>query len=401
MTLSRLVVLLTAPIDAATLKKRLGPDRFDTAEMDGPADPFARWTAWIEINGMAVRFTAEEPPALHGWHFEQPKWAPGERARAEDAKAALGIEAELEEPPLGAYKDELAIARAASGPELAAIYDENAERLLPPSQLPERLLEPRDLFSIHSVGPAATGPFWIHTHGLGRARVPDLDALSVPSTGREAAGELLDATASLFLSYGVPPRAKPFPVGEGIDLVLLPLDEALARLPKDEPGSLASRGEEHREEERVVLAPADSRHGGSPSLARILPRVSRAVLFRSPEETEAMRRTAKKTWGEFARLFAAHRSDAGWRFLVKLGYEPDRSRDTREAVAREHLWFRVQSVDEGRVEAVLESSPRDLAALKPGEARWHELSRLTAWLVLSPSGEIGPGKVLVPGHVDP
>src|SRR5204863_1250305 len=138
---------------------------------------------------------------------------------------------------------------------------------------------PKELFAIHSVGPSSGETFWVHTHGLARARVPELDLLGVPPGGREAAGELLDATAALLLAHGVPPRGAPFPVGEGVLVALLPLHEALSRAPAKAPGGSESRDDEHREEERLVLAPAEARTGGSPLVTGLLPRVSRAVLF--------------------------------------------------------------------------------------------------------------------------
>src|SRR5581483_8408218 len=105
----------------------------------------------------------------------------------------------LEEPPLKAYREQLAVARALAGPDLVALFDESAERLLAPGEL-DRLaaseLAPRDLFAIQSVGPGAGETYWVHTHGLARARVPELDLLGVPAAHREAASELLDAVAA-------------------------------------------------------------------------------------------------------------------------------------------------------------------------------------------------------------
>jgi hypothetical protein len=271
---------------------------------------------------------------------------------------------------------------------LTALFDDSAQRLLAPAGV-ERLatsLGPRDLFAIHSVGPAGDA-YWLHTHGLSRARVPELDLLGVPASGRELAGELLDATAALLLSHGVPPVGAPFPVGEGVELVLLPAKDALARAPK---GIAGHEREEHGEADRLVLAPADARGGGSPVIAPLLGRISRGVLFRTSEDTERMRDLARAKWGDFVKLFGAHRNEKGWFFLVKLGYEPDRSLDRAEPVAREHLWFRVTTIEEDRVEALLESKPVDIASQKKGDVKWHDLARLTDWLVVTPGGDMGP-----------
>jgi hypothetical protein len=394
--ISRLVVFLSSEKTLEAVRGSLDPDRFDVAEVEGDESR-------LEINGMLFHFTTDDVPQLHAWHFEKARWEPGERERAETARFALAVETELEEPPLKAFREQLAVALAAGGDALLAIYDDGAERLLAPGlarKLISAPLAPRDLFSIQSVGPGASETYWVHTHGLARARVPELDLLSVPKEGREAAGDLLDAAAALLLAHGVPPRAAPFPVGEGLDLVLLPLDEALARTKPREAGGRESR-DEHREPERVVLAPASGRSGGSPSIAPLLARVPRAIFFQTPEETERMRLLARERWSDFEGLFSAHSSEPGWVFLVKLGYEPDRSKERPEGVAREHLWFRVRTIEDGRVEAVLENTPSDVASLRKGDLRWHPLDRLTDWLVVSPDRQLRPGSFMSTRHVDP
>jgi hypothetical protein len=103
-----------------------------------------------------------------------------------------------------------------------------------------------------------------------------------------------------------------------------------------------------------------------------------------------MRLLARERWGEFVRLFHQHRNTPGFVFLVKLAYEPDRARERQEELAREHLWFRVRSIEDDRIEAVLESTPLDIAALRAGDVRKHDLERLTEWLMITPAGRLKP-----------
>jgi hypothetical protein len=395
-------LIVLSPDDAAptleAARAALDPERFDLAFLPDEPDPDALFGFSVEISGTVYKVTGEPAPQLHAWHFGHPRWAPGEQAAAEKAKFAIALEGTLDDPPLKAFRSELAVAAAFFSGRSPAVFDEAAARLIPGSHVRRlaasaALPAATELFTIHSIEPPAgteAKRFWLHTHGLARAGVPDLDLLGVTGEDRATGGELLDATASLLLSHGVPPTGAPFPVGEGVEVVLLPLDEALARAPAREPGG-KEREDDHREKTRLVLAPADARHGGSPSIAPLLPRARDAVLFRSEEDTERMRLVARETWGRFEALFRAHQGEKGWGFFVKLGFETDRARDRQEDVAREHLWFTVKALDGARIQAQLDSTPHDVSSVRKGDTAWHGPERLTDWLVFSPAGKVRPG----------
>jgi hypothetical protein len=392
------------PPDETLVRARLDPEQFDLAGAEredfervhgSRRDPEgALWTFYLEVGGAVVRVAAEPVPPLHPWHFEQPRWPADARTVAEKARWSISVETHLEDPPLKALGEQLALALALSGTDCPALFDEPSLRLWPAGEV-ERLLKGKagcgvhELCSIHSVEPGASR-VWLHTHGLARAGAPDLDALLVPEDAQDVAGELLNATASLLLSHGTPPVGTPFPVGEGIEIALLRLEDALSRVPPDVPGGKDSRDPSHRESTRRVVAPANARRGGSPSLESLVPSARRGPFFRSLEATERMAILARERWGEFTSLFREHHATPGFVFLVKLGYEPDRARERQEELAREHLWFRVRSIDGGKIEAMLESSPLDIAALKRGDLRSHELERLTEWLVVTPAGRLRP-----------
>src|SRR5262249_37387170 len=152
------------------------------------------------------------------------------------------------------------------------------------------------------------------------------------------------ATASLLLENGVPPTGKPFPVGTGVEIVLVALEDALARVSPKTPGGRENR-DLHDEPGRVVVAPASARSGGSPSLEVLVPALRKGVLFRSHDATERMTLLARERWGELVRLFHENKGKPGWAFLVKLAYETDKKG------GREHLWFNVTALEDDRVEA--------------------------------------------------
>src|SRR5579859_4303503 len=105
---SRLVLFLATEKTPGAVRGSLDPARFDVAEVEGDETK-------LEINGMLFHFLPDDVPPLHAWHFEQARWEPGERARAEQARFALAVETDLEEPPLKAFREQLAVALAAGG----------------------------------------------------------------------------------------------------------------------------------------------------------------------------------------------------------------------------------------------------------------------------------------------
>lgn len=391
------------PPDEALVRAALDPESLDLAFAEpedferaggSPRDGERLWSFHVELGGAVFRVAAERAPPLHSWHFERAGWAEGERTGAEAASWALSVEGRLEDPPLRSLRDQLTLALALGGEDAPALWDESSLRLWPATSARRMVaskagLGVHELASIHAVG-AESDRVWIHTHGLARAGVPDLDALLVPRSAQDPVGELLHATASLLLEHGTPAPGAPFPVGEGMEVVLLRVEDALSRVPPDAPGGGASRDEEHREGTRLIVAPAEARRGGSPSLEPLAERARKGPFFRSSEATERMRLLARERWGEFVRLFHQHRGVPGFVFLVKLAYEPDRARERQEELAREHLWFQVRAIEDDRIEAVLESSPLDIAALKKGESKKHDLERLSEWLVVTPEGRLRP-----------
>ena len=72
--------------------------------------------------------------------------------------------------------------------------------------------------------------------------------------------------------------------------------------------------------------------------------------------------------------------------LVKLAYEVDDG----DATDREHLWFEVHRILDGRVDATLANEPFRIAAMKAGQRAEYDLDRLTDWAILSPEGQMSP-----------
>jgi hypothetical protein len=384
---SRLAVLFRDEPPLDEVRDRLS--RIGTvAPVEG--DP---WALAVEVpvegRSLALRVAPVEPPTLDATILGAARFEDeGERIAAEAAQAAVAIEGRLGGPALPAFRAQLAAAAAVAGERSSGVVDLSALRLVTPGEL-ESLVgtsaapRARDLLMIHSIGSRHRGRLWLHTHGLARAGVPDLEALRVRDEDRDDAAKAIFTLADLLVSGDVAPSGV-VPIGEGVAVALLDLEDALARVDEDETGGERSRDEAHRGTRMVVAPPRARRDGSVIEPDEVCEAIRGApVLFSSHAETERQARVARERLPRLRGLYVEHAREPGWVFLVKLAFEVARG--------REHLWFRVVGLEPARVEGVLENEPRDVATMKKGARGWHDLARLSDWVAIAPDGSrIGP-----------
>jgi len=327
--------------------------------------------------------------------LDQVAWGSDEeRAKAEGARWLLGITLALDDQhPQSSYHLQLRLA-AAAAPETPALFDAcsmnmrsgTALERLTSTKVPPRT---RELFTIHAVqSPSDDDDCWLHTHGLGRAELPDLELLGLPEELCSAGGHLLNGVADLFAGSAIPAPGESFFVGHGLELAWLPWSEGIAGY----SGELGGRDDRSSSDEdhgghRVILFSAAELAERRPPL-ELLRRLDQddGVLYVSKRETERMSLLARERWPVFGMLQARHKADEDFTFLVKLGYEIDGgSQDERE-----HLWFEVSGIAPDLVTAKLINRPLQVAALKEGDEGQHELERLTDWTIFSPFGAFDP-----------
>lgn len=86
-----------------------------------------------------------------------------------------------------------------------------------------------------------SGTSWIFTSGLLRCGLPELEMLEVPSTQVHDAARMLDIVASLILESGAPGPEVPLQLGEGINVTLIPWQDAIKVMNAESLGSLEDR----------------------------------------------------------------------------------------------------------------------------------------------------------------
>jgi hypothetical protein len=311
-----------------------------------------------------------------------------DRRLAQRSEWALGVGASIRFDPLRDYHEQLRVLHALV-PDAVAFVDASAFRVRPGLWLREAAATAvpppaESLWTIHAVHDRPDGDLlWMHTHGLDRCGVIDLEILEVPRAGKGPMADLLNAAAALFIDLGTPEPRDPLCLGEGIEIVWLPWEKASRR--QRDPAHAGPRG--------VLFAPARRRGGG---LGRVTQYASRLeadpVLYVSALQTERMAMLATDRFDRFSRLQARFGAREGWEFLVELWYEIDGAACDCE---REHLWFRVQSIDGEEVDATLVNEPHLIERMRLGDRARHSLERLDDWSILCEHGRFGPDSVVL------
>jgi uncharacterized protein YegJ (DUF2314 family) len=408
---SHLIALLPPPMDcpgsreieAALASSGLAPADFRVAQ----GEPFDG-CEWV-LEAACEREGENEPLEFQVWArscerlpetlYESARLTGAEQEEITACRWTVGVSLEFGQAPLSDLHRQMGILSAAApeallvlddgggGPYAGELIRQMASSLAPPS--------PMSLYSIHAVSPEkGDGPVWLHTHGLLRCGIVELEMLDVPGEHSGALGELMNVVAPMLIETGLPEPGEPFVAGDGISLVWLPWQEAIHLCPPRSAGGIDDRDQWHAKPSGVLMAPRSGllrRRYGPPSkyLRRLL---GDPILYVSNMETERMSLLARERLGEFLELLDEYGADTGsFAFLVKLGYQID---SAESATEREHLWFRVLKHEEGKVFATLTNRPYRIARMAEGRDDWHSLDLMSDWAILCAYGHFSPDTVV-------
>jgi hypothetical protein len=253
-------------------------------------------------------------------------------------------------------------------------------------------LDVEALFAMHAVQhPGNPGHVtWLHTHGLEEIGGFDIDVLEPSPMFVANCGDPMRAAAFAALEGTIQPDTASFPLASpGGDVRFVPVARFHAEAAEAHQ-RLRDQDEAHSGRRAVVCDPVGgllSRWRSKPVPSRFASRVGDGPMVTpfSTAATELMATRARQTLGLFRQL-AGEFEELNLPRIVKLAYEVDNG----NAGEREHLWFEVHRILEGRVDATLANQPFRIAAMTAGQRGEYDLERLTDWAILSPEGQMSP-----------
>lgn len=401
--------------------------KFINIKTEGDAE-YTYYLATIEYHDTTYHIdiytAANDPEYLQSLSF-------GNRISEEDKNIALtspeiiytDVQFNIEEP-LTSYHLQLKVLYAIV-PDSCMVVDRSAFRLLSPKWLSitansETPPAPSYLYTIHGVYDDLGNEkyrYWMHTHGLHRCGCLELELLNITS-GYQEMSTMLSTAAALFLNRAYNENEK-FQIGYdglGIYLIWKRWEDALEILPKDILGGINDRSpiedtedsskDIHAEPTGVLFAVEEQNLVSPEIYAPTL--ADNPVYYITNKETARMRALAKerfhlyekayRTYGVtekksfLGKLFKSKKEEENdWRFMVKLGLVIDNAESESD---KEHLWFDVESIENGKVTGVLINSPYWIAALKEGKTYTYPIDEvLTDWLIYGPDYEYNPDSI--------
>ncbi len=363
----------------------------------------ARWEMVLRVkfeeSTVEMRLAAIPSEKISKFHLEKQHISPEDISAAEASTWSLGLSMQFGETPLHDYHRQLKVLYAFAHEALLFLdlsacrahnrswVEETAASKVPP--------HPDCLFAVHAVFPEEEKQgIWLHTHGLLRCGITELEILEVPFDGASLCGQLLNVITALFIERGMPPPNEIFAPAAGMDLLWLPWEQALNKLSKKIIGGHEDRDDIHGLPSAVLLSPKRGVFGRKlRSPAVYLPILEKNPLFFiSDMETERMRALASERFQHFADLFQRFHTHEAWAFLVKLGYSIDGAKNEND---REHLWFKIHSLhpDKNQCEATLLNEPYSIARMHEGQRDEHDLVLMSDWAIDCHLGRIDPDSI--------
>lgn len=354
----------------------------------------------------------EDPIVI--WTEEARAMAPEELQQlgADGCEWVVGFELCLSSSdPLTDYVD--LVRRVARGlHDVPAILDVNTTRWFTRDELEavfcDDVVEPPVdvLWVIHAIAPSGADPqrpqtAWLHTHGLWRCGIPELEMLEVPTASARCAAELIGDLAGLVIERQPPEPGDAFEIGTGLRVTLQPWQVVAPYVTDGAPGGMEDRVENDAHVGVRAAICAEAPKGAYKPVwtwpEEVIERLRRdeAGVYMTRRATERQSRMAQAGWGQLAMAFACWARAAAAPaaaprvvFGVKAGFATD---DGDEG--REHLWFEVSSFDGDRVHAELVNQPVSVSALTRGDEMWIERGQVSDWTVMTPRGSFGPADV--------
>jgi len=233
---------------------------------------------------------------------------------------------------------------------------------------------------------------WVHTHGLLRFGIPDLEIFDVAPEHVARIKEVIDAVIERLTDQ---PEASenPIPISPGIYGMVLGLEEILEVLPE---GVIAADPEERMEDDsidgpRMVLCGIYQMEGSDENiihwdLGPILDVIQETgSLSRCATNTERMGALARHRLDLLRVIWAGHRTE-DWRLLFKI---PEPLMEEHNERGRAHQWHEIHELTEDGATGWL------MSAADEGEPKLEELAldELSAFMLIIDEHRVGPAQL--------
>lgn len=322
-----------------------------------------------------------------------------EIAKLRQADTSLTIFMEFHEDSRKSFHLQLKLA-VAMVPDLIGIMDESAEKMICAKwavMTAASDVAPRseDLFIVQAIS-HKNGEIWLHTHGLCRCGITELEILKSDKKNYDNHYHVLSTFASYLLDKKetfVPGKSSAY-IGiltnqQPIVVTYIPWTEGLKEYKKLSLGGVDDRKEGHNSKTSTVFVYKNEEDEKNGKLTKIseFNRIwgDNPMFFISNEETDRMRTLARERF-----LYVKEQADKkDNKILIKIGLPIDN--DDQNSDNLEHIWFELISFEGERFKAKLLQEPYDVADMHEGDEARFTVDDVTDWIIYTPEFSVTPG----------
>ncbi|MCI9279593.1 MAG: DUF4026 domain-containing protein [Bacilli bacterium] len=311
-----------------------------------------------------------------------------------NAKRALTLFMKFHNHPKKDYHLQIKLAYAMV-PDLIGVMDESAENVLPKKWVElsaKSSVEPsaKDLFLVQAVS-EEKGSVWLHTHGLCRCGITELEILDSKNENYQNHYNLI-ATYAMYLidkKSEVDPRNNGAYIGRlinGYPVVVTCKSwiEGLKEYKKIDLGGEKDRQSGHNSWTSIVFLYKSEKDEEKGKVSKITDYNQlwgdNPIFFISNEETSRMKALAIERFNYVKESFKNKEN----KILIKVGLPLE------EKGQFEHIWFELLELKENKFKAKLTQEPYDVKDLHTGDEAWYTTQEITDWIIYTKDFAVNP-----------
>ncbi len=280
-------------------------------------------------------------------------------------------------------------------PDMLGLMDESAEKIFSGKWVrmtakSNVLPNPKDMFSVQAVV-GENEKVWLHTHGLCRCGISELEILESDSNNYQNHYNLI----STYALYLLDKREKYENLTEGayigvlinnqpVDVTSIPWTEALKNYKKLKLGGISDRQGGHNSKSNVIFLYKSEEDENNKIISKI--NVfdkfwgENPLFFISDEETNRMKSLAIERFNYVKEAF----KDKTNEIIIKIGIP------LAEKGKFEHIWFELLEIKNNKFKAKLTQEPYDIENMHPGYIAWFSIEDITDWLIYTKDFSVNP-----------
>lgn len=320
-----------------------------------------------------------------------------EREALLNAKKAITIFMKFGSKPKKDFQLQLKIATTLI-PDLLGLLDESAERLFPAKWVKlcaesKILPSSKDLFNVQAVT-GKKDKVWLHTHGLCRCHITELEILDSDKEHYQQHYNLLSTYAMYLIDKEgeYDPQTNSAYIGrlingEPVVATCRSWTEGLSEYKNLSLGNMKDRKNAHNSKTSIVFLYKNEEDENKGKLSKISIYdnlwKNNPIFFFSNEETNRMSELAKERFNYVKESFKNKDNE----ILIKIGLP------LKEKGKYEHIWFELLEIKENKFKARLTQEPYDIEDIHTGYEDWYEIDDITDWIIYTKEMPVNPNNV--------